>query len=104
MDLLSNGQWAIAPVIEQIANRIDFHEITELAERWYPMGRDEHVIIDPRISFGSPCLVNRGIKTVNIYDLFVAEQESLDSVCLWMKISKEEANSAIQFERNLQAA
>jgi hypothetical protein len=65
MQLLSGGQWAIAPVITQLADCIDFHVHTEIAERWYPFGRDGHVVVDPVVAFGSPSILGRGIETAN---------------------------------------
>ena len=104
MELLSEGQWVIASIIQELSSRLDFNEINQLANRWYPNGRDGLIVVDPRISFGKPTVLHRGIATSNIYDLYLGENESIDAVCHWMEIDRKEAEAAISFERNLLAA
>jgi uncharacterized protein (DUF433 family) len=103
MRLLSGGQWAIPEIIKQTASRIDFDSLTEYATRWYPLSDSNLVVIDPKISFGAPTLLKRGIKTVNIYDLYIAEGKSVDAVSDWMEIERIEVESAIEFEMKLAA-
>lgn len=104
LHLLSGGQWAIAPIIMQIADCLDFHVQTGFAERWYPLGRDEHVVVDPVVAFGAPTIVGRGIETTNVYDLYRAEREKVRKVCSWMDLEQEEVESAVRFEGMLRAA
>ena len=104
LELLSGGQWVIAPVIKDLATEIKFHNATGFAERWYPLGPDTRVIVDPRISFGAPTVLNRGINTANVFDLFVAERERVDAVCSWLQLQPEEVEDAVQFEQKLAAA
>lgn len=100
-ELLSGGQWVIAPIIKQIATQIDFSDVHGFAERWYPCGEDNLIVIDPLKSFGSPCLKNKNIKTSVIYDLYLAENENIDKVCSWLSINSDEANSAVNFEKSI---
>lgn len=104
IQLLANGQWVIAPIIKQIAQHIDFQKETGLAERWYPMGRKEHVVVDPRVAFGAPSIVGRGVETANVYDLYQAERKQVDAVCSWMDLPPQHAQAAIKFEEMLRAA
>jgi DNA-binding transcriptional MerR regulator/uncharacterized protein (DUF433 family) len=101
--LLTGGQWAIPDVIKQLGKKIDFHEATGLARRWYPLWPDKIVVIDPLVSFGRPAILGRGLATHNVYDFFKAENESLPIVCSWMQIKETEAQAAIQFEQKLAA-
>lgn len=104
MQLLSGGQWVIAPIIRQLAEQIDFQAVTGFAERWYPAGFDGRVVLDPRVSFGSPTVANRGVETCNIYDLFVAEGKRVVPVSRWMELREEEVEAAVAFEQQLRAA
>ncbi|MDY6861841.1 MAG: DUF433 domain-containing protein, partial [Thermodesulfobacteriota bacterium] len=96
--------WVIAPIIRQIAYQIEFDNVSGIAEKWFPLGRQKHVVIDPRIAFGSPSIINRGIKTANIYDLYVAENNNLGRVCSWLEIEENEVLSAVGFEEQLMQA
>ena len=104
LELLSGGQWAIAPIIEQLAHQIEFDKTSGFAQRWYPLGRGQPIVIDPLISFGQPSVVGRGISTFNIYDFFEAEKEKTSNVSSWFRISKKEVDAAVDFERWLLAA
>lgn len=102
MELLSGGQWVIAPVIESIAKQIEFDPVTKYAMRWqHPFDREGLIVIDPAVSFGQPSLSGRGISTAVIYDLFLAEHERYQPVCSWLSIREKEVNAAVQFEREV---
>ena len=101
--LLSGGQWAMPPVIEQLAHRIDFDETTKIARRWHPLGKDIPIVIDPLVSFGRPAIEGKGIATANVFDLFKAEGENLQAASSWLGVSDFEAEAAIGFERQLAA-
>ncbi len=93
LQLMTDGQWTIAPVIRELAEQIEFGgeagsgPVGGFAQKWHPLGRDRPIVIDPRVAFGAPSLVGRGVKTANVYDLFVAENERVDAVCSWWDLS-----------------
>ncbi len=102
LHLLSGGQWAIAPIIEELAKQIDFSDPpNQYARRWYPPGYGRRVVVDPAVRFGSPSLAGRGISTAIIYDLFVAEQDNRSAVMEWWGIGAAEVDAAVRFERAL---
>ncbi len=103
VELLSGGQWVIAPVIRQLARQIDFESTEGLARRWYPLGRGRPVVLDPFVSFGAPSIVGRGVKTANIHDLFDAENGCLASVRAWWNLTDTEIEAAVEFELGLAA-
>ena len=104
LQLLSGGQWVIAPIIKALAKQIEFHDATGFAERWYPLGRRGLVVLDPRISFGSPTIVSRSVETANVYDLFRGEGDDVETVSQWMNITALEVEAAVRFEHGLRAA
>ena len=103
LELLSGGQWVIAPIIQQLARRIEFDKPTGLARRWYPLGPDGLVVLDPLVSFGRPAIVGRGIATATVYDFYLAESRSTRLVSSWMGLNRKEARAAIEFEESLVA-
>lgn len=103
LELMSGGQWVIAEVIRQLAKQIDFESPEGFARRWYPLGRGRPVILDPFVSFGAPSIVGRGVKTANIHDLFVAENEDASAVRAWWDLSNAEITAAVEFERGMVA-
>ncbi len=103
LQLMSGGQWTIAPVIRELAAQIDFESSSELARRWYPLGRDGCVVLDPMVAYGAPSIAGRGVKTINVHDLFVAESESIAAVRSWWDLTEDQVEAAVEFERRLAA-
>jgi len=104
LELLTGGQWVIAPIIKELSQKIDFDRSSGFAQRWYPWGKNASIVVDPSVSFGRPTIVGRGIATANIYDLFTAENEGLKNVCSWFNLREDEVDNAVKFERYLLAA
>ncbi len=102
--LLTGGQQAFPEVIEKISDKIDFEEVTGygLATRWYPRGKNGHIVLDPTISFGKPTVIGHRLTTANIYDLYMGENKNSDNLSSWFNIPNIQINSAIQFEQSLQ--
>jgi len=103
LQLLSGGQWVIAPVIQELALQIDFDSPSGLARRWYPMGPGTPVVLDPAVSFGRPSLRGTGIATANVYDFYRAEGDSLERAARWHDIDVGFVSAAVSFERQLAA-
>jgi uncharacterized protein (DUF433 family) len=103
LELLSGGQWVIAPLIKELAQQIDFDSPSGLARRWYPMGPGGLIVLDPLVSFGRPTIVGRGVATANVLDFYLAEDGRVDSVSSWMGLRTEEVEAAVGFEKKLAA-
>jgi uncharacterized protein (DUF433 family)/DNA-binding transcriptional MerR regulator len=103
LELLSGGQWVIAPIIRQLAEQIDFESSTGVARRWYPCGPDGLVVLDPTVSFGRPTLVGRGIATASVYDLYIGENKQIEAAAEWLNLAHREVTAAVAFEERLAA-
>lgn len=103
LQLLSGGQWVIASIIQQLAEQIEFDTPTGLARRWYPMGREGLIVLDPMLSFGRPTIAGRGVATANVYDFYVGERRNVRVVRDWLDLADEEVEAAVEFEERLAA-
>ena len=103
LQLLSGGQWVIPEIIKELSHQIDFDEPSGLARRWYPHGYDGLVVLDPKVSFGRPHIINKGVATSNIYDFFIAEDRSVRNACRWLNLNNQEVEAAVSFEEGLAA-
>jgi uncharacterized protein (DUF433 family) len=104
LELLSSGHWVISEFIKELAHQIDFDEPSGFARRWFPLGPEGLVVLDPKISFGKPTIIGKNIPTASIFDFYLGERNRVNKVCEWLNISKEEVYAAINFESNLIAA
>ena len=103
LQLLSHGQWVIPQVIKELADQIEFDQPSGLARRWYPLGTKGLIVLDPYICFGRPTIVGKGVDTLNVYDLFVAENREATAVSRWLSLTTQEVEAAVKFEQKLAA-
>ena len=68
--------------------------------RWWPLGRDRTVVVDPQRSFGAPIASQSGIPTATL--ALAAEREgSVRAVTRWYRVTEREVRDAIAFEQRL---
>ena len=103
LQLLSGGQWTIKDVVKRYAKQIDFSTDSGMAERWFPLGKTKPIVIDPRIGFGAPTILDKNITTANIYDLYIAENEDIGRVEEWFELGHKQVQSAVEFEKRIAA-
>jgi uncharacterized protein (DUF433 family) len=62
-EVLGGQQGALAwdAVLDPFLNRLDYQN--DLARRWWPLGKDEPIMVDPEYGFGSPVIFGSGLRT-----------------------------------------
>jgi uncharacterized protein (DUF433 family) len=65
-------QWTLPGLVLDIIDQLDWE--LELAARWYPVGKDVQIVVDPRITSGLPTIVGRGVTVEVIHQRFKAGQ------------------------------
>ena len=100
--LMTGGQLAIPEIAKKLSQKLEFEDVTgyEFARRWYPY-ENKSIVIDPQISFGRPILVEYGVSTSNIYDLYLGENQNLSTVSQWFDIPAPKIKTAVRFELSL---
>jgi uncharacterized protein (DUF433 family) len=73
------------------------------AQRWFPMDRNRHVVIDPAIAFGSPTLASSGITTLAVARSYAAENEDASRVASLFEITRKDVGYAVKYEKFLAA-
>jgi uncharacterized protein (DUF433 family) len=75
---------------------LEFNKLAE-PERWWPLGKDSSVVIDPQRSFGAPISAHSGIRT-RILSSAAKAQESTEQVARLFRIDVKEVHDAVAFE------
>lgn len=88
-------------VIRPLFKVIDFVGSQELARRWYPLGRDGGVVVDPAIAFGEPVLQASGVPTRALARQVSVAGDSVDAVAQWFELPKDAVETAMTFESGL---
>jgi len=94
IDLDSTKQFNLK-FIKKFMHKIDF-DSNNLAQRLYPMGKSNTVIVDPKHQFGQPTLKGTNILPETIYYL-INRKESKKFISLSYDISLKQINDAIEY-------
>jgi uncharacterized protein (DUF433 family) len=76
--------------------RLDFEE-SDLARRYWPMGRDHRVVLDGGRSFGAPIDAPTGVPTRVLYEA-VKAGDSEQEVAEWFRVPRESVQAALAYE------
>jgi hypothetical protein len=98
---LKTGQYLLSYVLEYLYDALEYSEFDELV-RWWPLGKDRRVIVDPKRSFGRP-IVPEGVQTNILVSSFSSEGD-MKAVASWFEVSESSVSDALEFERSLKAA
>jgi len=68
----SPDQWGLPGLVAERMSHLEYER--QLAARWYPVGKDVPVVIDPLYSAGLPTIAGRGVTIGTIYRRWKAGQ------------------------------
>jgi uncharacterized protein (DUF433 family) len=68
-------QIALRQVIEDFCKRIEFSD-NNLVEKYYPLGRQKHIVVDPHHQFGQPTIEKTNILAETIYKMHTAGESN----------------------------
>ncbi len=101
---LGKGQLAFPTVVEPFLRKLDYRA-DNLANAFWPLGRQERVVLDPERSFGKPIDAETGVPTSVLYNAVRAEGSgSIGRIARWYEVPTAAVEAAIAFERSLEAA
>jgi uncharacterized protein (DUF433 family) len=95
---LAKSQFAFGRVISpSLYAGIEFSN-RDTPVRWWPMGQQTRVVIDPTRSFGQPIVSDGGIPTRTLADA-VAAEGSVAKVALLFRLESQSVRAALRFEQ-----
>jgi uncharacterized protein (DUF433 family) len=90
-------QLLIQEYIEPFSKKIRFSN-RNIAHKFYPLGIEKNVVVDPNHQVGQPIIDNTNILTDTIFDYYNAN-ESKESISELFNISIEQINDVIEFHQ-----
>jgi len=101
LDLIKK-QYQFQKIIEPLLyKRIDFGKY-DYAEKWWPLGKNENIVLDPSRNMGQPILNKYNVRTELIYELYKTKH-SINEISDWYELDKSAIEAAINFEKDLAA-
>ncbi len=85
----------VAPFLKEL-------EFADGVTRWWPLGREREVVVDPIRNLGQPTVNRSGVPT-RVLARSVKANGSIESVVRWFEVAPEEVRDAVEFERTLAA-
>ena len=94
------AQFVISEAAEPFFRKLDYDE--DFVRRYWPLGRDRPVCIDPSRSFGKPVEALSGVPTYVLYGMRLSG-ESVEAIADWYEVEPEGVRAAIEYETQLAA-
>lgn len=92
------GQYAWYDFLAPFLRDVEYEH--ELARRWYPLGMDKLVVVDPDYGYGLPVVRRSGVRTEIVFERFQVG-ESIQEIAEGFNLQREEVEQALQFESRL---
>lgn len=96
------GQYLLEIVFDRLYEGLEYSKVEGLV-RWWPLGKDRQVILDPKRDFGQPITAKEGVPT-SILAQACSSQGSVIAVAKWFEVDPAAVEDALEFERYLSAA
>lgn len=87
----------IKEAIEPFCKKVEFSD-DDLVKRFYPMGKDHSIVIDPKRQFGQPVVGNTNVLAETIYNLHRGG-ESVETITSLYALSVDQVNDVINYYR-----
>ena len=100
LEIVQN-QKVFGEIVRPFLKEFDFGE-GNILERWWPLGKDRLVAIDPRRNFGQPTIFKDGVPT-KILATSLNANGSVEEVAEWFEVSPQSVADAAEFEQQLAA-
>ena len=95
---MRKAQLAWAEVLDPFLDTIDYTKDPHgVARRWWPLGRAESVMVDPRYAFGLPAVASSGVRTEIILERFRAK-DTVEQIARDFGVKPIDVERALQFE------
>jgi uncharacterized protein (DUF433 family) len=91
----SSLQYAMKEILEDLIHKIDFSSEGQ-ALRYFPHGKNNSIVIDPKIQFGSPTIKGTRIDADSIYRLY-SSGEDIQTIAYMYDINQKQIKDAIEF-------
>lgn len=94
------GQKVFPALVAPFLRELEFSN--NQVARWWPLGTQRRVVLDPNRQFGQPIIFKTGVPTEVLY-LAVKNGTLKDEVAKWFEVEREDVEDAVEFETQLAA-
>lgn len=95
------GMHAWEDALDPFLESVDFEQ--ELAHRWWPLGRNYPIVIDPDYGYGFPTVLETGVRTEIVAER-ARMKESVEEIAYDFDLTEAEIKAALEYEKTPLAA
>ncbi|MGY5851866.1 DUF433 domain-containing protein [Salegentibacter sp. F14] len=88
-------QIGLKDIVEFLGDKIEYDK--GVASKYYPLGKDRTIVVDPEYRFGQPVLNSTNLMVENLYDLYLAENRDLNYVAELYDLTEQQMKDVIDF-------
>ena len=93
-------QWTLPGLVIEVVHQLEYEQ--DLAARWYPIGKDVPIVVDPRISAGIPTFTGRGVTIEAIHKRWKAGYK-IDFIARDFELEPPLVETALQYAERVAA-
>jgi uncharacterized protein (DUF433 family) len=97
----SPGQRSLPGLVTEEILRLDYER--HLARRWYPIGKDVPIVVDPQFSSGLPTVVGRGVTVAAVYRRWKKANLSFEFIADDLQVEKGLIEQVIRYADQIAA-
>lgn len=96
------SQQVFAEILGPYLKGLEFNAANNILERWWPLGTDRGIVVDPKRNFGQPSIFERDIPT-RVLAKSVQANGSIEIVAKWYDMKPALVKEAVEYEVDLAA-
>ena len=97
----SPQQWSLPDLVVETVHQMEYDE-DDIVFRWYPVGREYPIVVDPKVTSGVPTIVDRGVTVEVIHKRFKAGQK-LDFIARDFELESDVVEEALRYAEQVAA-
>jgi uncharacterized protein (DUF433 family)/DNA-binding transcriptional MerR regulator len=92
-------QFVNVTIFNPLIKKLDYDRVSREAMRWWPMGKDTPIVVDPKHAFGAPSVASAAVTTATLF-ASVRANKSAENVADWFGVTIDEVRAAVRFEQS----
>ena len=97
----SPAQWTIPGLVLDLVHQLDYER--KLAARWYPVGKQVPIVVDPQVSAGRPTVRGRGVTIATLHWRWKGARQTIDFIAQDFVLPRDQVERALQYAENVAA-
>ena len=94
-------QWTLPGLVVETVRQMEY-DTEEFAVRWYPVGKEYPIVVDPKVTSGVPTIEHRGVTIEVIHKRFKAGQK-LDFIARDFELEPDIVEEALRYAKQVAA-